>query len=108
MPYGQSVRAAPAHAEHREAVPPQSVGHRNGVVGHRQDSPFRMDARLPVAGTVESHDVGPDALEEAGVGTAIEPRSGCAVKSQERPAVGIAPGRPGDDPAVGSLDRRLR
>ncbi len=44
MADGKRVWAAPAHAEHREAVPAAGVGHGDGVVGCRKDRPLRMHA----------------------------------------------------------------
>src|SRR5205085_7324073 len=102
------MRSTPAHAKHREALPAESVGYCDGVGGHRQDRSVWMHARPSVARSVEGHDMCTDALEQAGIGTAIEPRSRRAVKSKERSATRVAPCCPGDDPAVGSLDRFLR
>ena len=108
MPDGQSVWATPTHTEHGETVPTEVVGHRDRVVGHREDRPVPMYARPPVSRSVEGHDMCTDALEQLGIGTAVEPRSGRAVKKHERSATRVAPCRPRDDSAVGSLDRSLR
>jgi hypothetical protein len=102
------VRAAAAHADHLKAVPTGCVGNRDGVLGDRRDRSLKMHARLSVAGSVEGHDVGADPLEEPGIGTAIEPRPGRAVEEQERTTCPVAPFRPGEDPATGSLDCSLR
>ena len=105
--YGQRMRAAAAHTEHAELAPTKCISNGERVIGHRNDRPVPMHARLTVSGTVKREHVCVEALIQPWVRTPIKPRPRRPVEAEERSSIWIAPGRPPYDAAIRSLNGSL-
>ena len=103
---GERIRAAAGPADDREALDPEVRGELGDVGRAVRDPTAGEDVGAAVAGAIEADEPDPGPLRGRDV-RAEQPGAGHAVEEEHGGALGCAPLRPGERPAIGQAGRSV-